>query len=81
LIRGTAIRKKSDGVVLYDSQSALPGNTVPLQKLFNSSHMQVRNDRNTKLGLNAIYDGTLNRGDNPTEEIDNSIKWFYTAKR
>ncbi len=65
------ITKPSDGVVLEESAQHMTGATYPSQELmvlFNdtgianepntgSSHMQARNDRNTRDALRALYDG------------------------
>lgn len=47
----------SDGVVLASSASDLPGATWVPQLCENSSHMQMRNDRNTERHLNKLYGG------------------------
>ena len=51
----------SDGVVLVSSASDLPDATFPPQIMENSSHMQMRNDENTKFKLLDLYGGNLDR--------------------
>lgn len=51
------IEHPSDGVVLAESASNLPDASHPPQLCDNSSHMQMRNDRNTKTHLLRLYDG------------------------
>lgn len=51
------IEKDSDGVVLAESASNLPGATFSPQKMDNSSHMQARNNEALKGGLTKLYDG------------------------
>ena len=55
----TQIKKDSDGVVLAESAMNIPFATAPPRKMINSSHMQMRNDENTRTGLNAIYNGDV----------------------
>jgi len=54
--------KPSDGVVLAESASAFPGlkskNVIFMKS---SNHGQMKNDENTKTGLNTLYDGFLGR--------------------
>lgn len=50
------IRKDSDGVVLAESASNYPDAQVQV-KMLNSSHMQMRNDDNTRFTLRTLYDG------------------------
>lgn len=58
-ITTTKWEKESDGVVLAESASNIPFATAPPQKMVNSSHMQMRNDVNTKTSLNLIYGGDV----------------------
>ncbi|HNE48623.1 MAG TPA: hypothetical protein PL173_10975 [Saprospiraceae bacterium] len=53
------IKKDSDGVVLSESAMNIPYATAPPRKMYNSSHMQMRNDDNTKKALLEIYDGDV----------------------
>ncbi|MDQ3142252.1 MAG: hypothetical protein M3Q56_08395 [Bacteroidota bacterium] len=57
--------KESDGIVLAESASAMPGanhnpTSDPLRRMENSSHNQMRNDLNTKRKLNYLYNGKTN---------------------
>ncbi|MBK7231085.1 MAG: hypothetical protein IPH93_02115 [Saprospiraceae bacterium] len=51
------IEKDSDGVVLAESASNLPGATFAPQEMKNSSHMQARNDEELRKGLIKLYEG------------------------
>ncbi|HMW38510.1 MAG: GPI inositol-deacylase [Saprospiraceae bacterium] len=51
------IEKDSDGVVLAESASNLPGATFPPQEMKNSSHMQARNDLRLRDALYLLYEG------------------------
>lgn len=47
----------SDGVVLASSASNLPGATFSPQEMWNTSHMQARNNAALKEGLTKLYSG------------------------
>lgn len=50
----------SDGVVLAESAANYPGTTeITRKKMTNTSHMQMRNNKELKDGLNALYDGNI----------------------
>lgn len=54
----TVVDKPSDGVVLKESAAKyLPNQTHPPVELEHSSHMQMRNDSNTKWALFNLYEG------------------------
>lgn len=67
----------SDGIVTLQSQMSLPGQTMEQQYLYNSSHMQIRNDNNLKVSLRALFDGTITI-DSGKPEQEESRKWFIT---
>ncbi len=68
---------KSDGVVSLESQQGTSAvSTLPAQKLYNSSHMQVRNDENTRWALYNLFEGTLPETDKPI--YNTSREWFIT---
>lgn len=78
---GAYEERTSDGVVLIESQMALPDGTIPAVHLINSSHMQVRNDENTRRSLRGLFEGTLNLSPDPTPEEIRSRDWFLTDKK
>jgi len=49
--------KDSDGVVLAESASNMPGSTHMPIMLDESSHMQMRNDKELRRTLSSLYDG------------------------
>lgn len=49
----------SDGVVTLSSQASLSGTNTVNIGLVGSSHMQIRNDNNTKESLKGLFDGNL----------------------
>lgn len=67
----------SDGIVTVESQANLPGHNVINQKIYNSSHMQIRNDDNLKQSLMKLFDAELNS----LPEFINSEKWFKTPTK
>lgn len=69
----------SDGIVTLQSQANLPGQTMPNQKLYNSSHMQIRNDENLKRSLMSLFEGVLINSNKL--EYKNSRDWFYTPTK
>ncbi len=71
------VKKPSDGVVLLESQNGLPDPTLLNQRLNGSSHMQVRNDSNTKQSLNRLFNNEI--AEFPL--VDPSGIWFYTPTR
>lgn len=67
------VESPSDGVVTLESQAAINDKTLPTQFLFNSSHMQIRNDENLKNSLKRLFNNEI--------EDNDSGKWFKTAPR
>jgi hypothetical protein len=51
--------KDSDGVALAESQMLIPQATFAPQQLNNSTHMSVRNDRNTEILLRNVFSGRV----------------------
>lgn len=49
------VEKENDGVVLAQSANAFPG--APAHSLPGSNHQQMRNDSNTKVRMNEVFDG------------------------
>ncbi len=56
---GDWVEEPSDGIVLCRSQQELPGQTMMPQQLHGSSHMQIRNDRNTKTALKKLFNNEI----------------------
>lgn len=67
----------SDGIVTLESQANLPGHNVINQKIYNSSHMQIRNDDNLKQSLMKLFRGELN----DEQQFLNSQRWFKTPTK
>jgi hypothetical protein len=65
IVQGTGLpvtkwrHKDSDGVVLAESQMNIPQATSPPQFLENSTHMRVRNDENTKIMMERVFNGIV----------------------
>ncbi|MEI2694766.1 MAG: hypothetical protein WBO44_03435 [Saprospiraceae bacterium] len=57
------VEKDSDGVVLAESASNLPGGITngPTRLMDKSSHMQMRNDHNTAAKLKLLYNGEFDK--------------------
>ncbi len=51
--------KPSDGVVLAESAMNIPQHTWEPRDMLNSTHMSMRNDRNTIKAINAIFKGEV----------------------
>lgn len=71
----------SDGIVTTASQMALPDGTLPAVHLDNSSHMQIRNDLNTKYSLLKVFNGDFNLDEDAPIEQKESRDWFKTDKK
>jgi len=71
----------SDGIVTVQSAQAMPAQTFPTQKLVGSSHMQVRNDKNTKWSLLNMFEGTLPLNDDDPQVFFDCKNWMITRTK
>jgi len=53
------LHKDSDGLVLAESAYDIPQATIDPQELDGSTHMGVRNDGNTSIMLERLFDGEI----------------------
>ncbi|HHH52278.1 MAG TPA: hypothetical protein ENK91_01345 [Bacteroidetes bacterium] len=58
----TSVHKPSDGFILAESAMNAPGANYQPQEMPGSGHIQMRNDENTKIATQLIFDEGLNGG-------------------
>ncbi len=59
--RRVAVHKPSDGFVLVESAMNAPGANYPPHEMIGSGHFQMKNDQNTKIATELIFDEGLNK--------------------
>jgi hypothetical protein len=64
---------EADGAVVANSAMNFPGDLYEKQRMWKSNHQQMRNDANTKVMLNRLFDGYTN-----PQGAFNLDPWFIT---